>query len=42
MENVSSKFTKVLKAMYNTVRAVIKQNGNMSECIYSHLGGKTG
>ena len=41
-EQVSSKLTKALKAMYSTVRAVIKHNGEISECIYSHLGVKQG
>ena len=39
-ENVSSKITKALKAMYSSVRSVIKHNKNVSSCINSYLGVK--
>lgn len=35
-ENVSSKITKALKAMYSSVRSVIKHNKNVSSCINSY------
>lgn len=41
-ENVSSKMIKALKAMYSSVRSVIKYNNNVSNCIKSHLGVKQG
>ena len=41
-ENVSSKITKALKAMYSSVRSVIKHNKNVSSCINSYLGVKQG
>jgi len=41
-EQVSLKLAKALKAMYSTVRAVIKRNGEISECIYLYLGVKQG
>ena len=41
-ENISSKFTNAIKAMYSSVRSAVKHNGNISEKIQSTSGVKQG
>jgi hypothetical protein len=41
-ENVSSKFSNALKAMYKTVKSFIKYNGESSDFITSNIGVKQG
>ena len=41
-ENVSTKMTKAIKAMYSSVRSAIRHNRVTSRCINSHLGVKQG
>ena len=41
-QNISTKIINAIKAMYSTVRSVVKNNNELSDILYSHQGVKQG
>ena len=41
-QNISTKIINAIKAMYSTVRSVVKNNNELPDILYSHQGAKQG